>query len=41
MRTGLVSLLERARVAVEEGLTDPREVRRALGILRGPRSQTP
>ena len=41
LRTGLVSLLERARVAVEEGLTDPREVRRVLGISTGPRSQTP
>jgi type II secretory ATPase GspE/PulE/Tfp pilus assembly ATPase PilB-like protein len=41
LRTGLVSLFERACVAVEEGLTDPSEVRRVLGIVRGPRSQTP
>ena len=41
LRTGLVSLFDRARVAVEQGLTDPSEVRRVLGILRGPRSQTP
>ena len=41
LRTGLVSLFQRACAAVEEGLTDPSEVRRVLGILRGPRSQTP
>jgi type II secretory ATPase GspE/PulE/Tfp pilus assembly ATPase PilB-like protein len=32
MKTGMVGLSDRARLAVEAGLTDPAEVRRVLGI---------
>jgi general secretion pathway protein E len=38
LRTGMVGLPDRARLAVEAGLTDPAEVRRVLGISNFPRS---
>jgi type II secretory ATPase GspE/PulE/Tfp pilus assembly ATPase PilB-like protein len=36
VEAGMVSLWERARVAVEAGLTSPAEVRRVLGIDDSP-----
>jgi type II secretory ATPase GspE/PulE/Tfp pilus assembly ATPase PilB-like protein len=36
LRSGMVSLSERARHAIQAGLTDPAEFRRVLGISTSP-----